>query len=305
MVPGGGPFADAVRAAQPAMGFDDDAAHDMALMAMAQYGRALTALTDGFVYTDTIDAVRGVLARGDIPVWSPWPMLRAHPDIPRSWDVTSDSLAVWLAGELDARRVVLIKHRTTPGEGLVDAAFPHFTARFGGTVRIAGPDDLAVADTLFGGSRRPGLTMVRQRTPRWAWAITGSGHFFTETLDMVRALGDVDLFVSRAAAEVVRMYKTGLNLPKGCQVFHDNTASAAPVAMFYHGVYHTVVVAPATSNTVAKCVVGISDTLVTNVFAQAGKCRVPADRLRLRQCARDGDRGTRRHGESLSAPDRS
>jgi flavoprotein len=35
-------------------------------------------------------------------------------------------------------------------------------------------------------------------------------------------------------------------------------------------------VAPATSSTVAKCVFGISDTLVTNVFAQAGKCRVPA-----------------------------
>ena len=33
--------------------------------------------------------------------------------------------------------------------------------------------------------------------------------------------------------------------------------------------------APATSNTVAKCVAGISDNLVTNVFAQAGKCRVP------------------------------
>jgi dihydromethanopterin reductase (acceptor) len=118
--------------------------------------------------------------------------------------------------------------------------------------------------------------MPRQRPPRWAWAITGSGHFFTETLEIVRSLGDVDLFVSRAAAEVVRMYKTDLNLPKGCQVYRDTTASAAPVAMFYHGVYHTVVVAPATSNTVAKCVVGISDTLVTNVFAQAGKCRVPA-----------------------------
>ena len=72
------------------------------------------------------------------------------------------------------------------------------------------------------------------------------------------------------------MYKTELNLPKGCQVYRDTTASAAPVAMFYHGVYHTVVMAPATSNTVAKCVVGISDTLVTNVFAHAGKCRVPA-----------------------------
>jgi flavoprotein len=34
--------------------------------------------------------------------------------------------------------------------------------------------------------------------------------------------------------------------------------------------------APATSNTVAKCVAGISDTLATNVFAQAGKCRIPS-----------------------------
>ena len=52
--------------------------------------------------------------------------------------------------------------------------------------------------------------------------------------------------------------------------------SAPPVGGFYYGTYHTLVVAPATSNTVAKCVLGISDTLVTNVFAQAGKCRVPA-----------------------------
>ena len=51
---------------------------------------------------------------------------------------------------------------------------------------------------------------------------------------------------------------------------------AAPVGAFYHGDYHTLVVAPATSNTVAKCVFGISDTLATNVYAQAGKCRIPS-----------------------------
>jgi dihydromethanopterin reductase (acceptor) len=117
--------------------------------------------------------------------------------------------------------------------------------------------------------------VARQRAPRWAWAVTGSGHFLTESLAILRSLEDVDLFLSRAAAEVLRMYRIELDLPKGCQVFRDTTASAAPVAAFYHGVYHTVVVAPATSNTVAKCVLGISDTLVTNVFAQAGKCRVP------------------------------
>jgi flavoprotein len=118
--------------------------------------------------------------------------------------------------------------------------------------------------------------MARQRTPRWAWGITGSGHFLTESLAILRSLEDVDLFLSRAAVEVLRMYKIEPDLPKGSQVFRDATASAAPVAGFYHGVYHTVVVAPATSNTVAKCVLGISDTLVTNVFAQAGKCRVPS-----------------------------
>ena len=117
--------------------------------------------------------------------------------------------------------------------------------------------------------------MAKVKTPRWGWALTGSGHFFKECLAMIGGLEDVDLFVSRAAAEVVHMYKQELKLPKMVRVFRDTAASAPPVGAFYYGVYHTLVVAPATSNTVAKCVFGISDTLVTNVFAQAGKCRVP------------------------------
>ena len=92
---------------------------------------------------------------------------------------------------------------------------------------------------------------------------------------MIDGLDHVDLFVSKAAAEVVRMYRQEKNLPKSARIIRDTTASAAPVGAFYYGAYHTLVVAPATSNTVAKFVVGISDTLVTNVFAQAGKCRVP------------------------------
>ena len=114
-------------------------------------------------------------------------------------------------------------------------------------------------------------------TPRLAWALTGSGHFFTECLELMARIPDMDLFVSRAGAEVVRMYKKDMaKLPASVRIFKDTTASAAPVGHFYHGVYHTLVVAPATSNTVAKCVAGISDTLATNVFAQAGKCRIPA-----------------------------
>jgi len=111
--------------------------------------------------------------------------------------------------------------------------------------------------------------------PRFGWALTGSGHFFKESLAIMRALPNLDVFVSKAAAEVIRMYKQEFELPESVRIFKDTTASAAPVGAFYYGVYHTLVLAPATSNTVAKCVAGISDNLATNVFAQAGKCRVP------------------------------
>ncbi|WP_018266897.1 flavoprotein [Methylosinus sp. LW4] len=118
--------------------------------------------------------------------------------------------------------------------------------------------------------------MKKVVTPRWGWALTGSGHFFTECLDIIRSLDHVDLFVSRAAAEVIRMYKHRLeDMPDHVRVFKDTTASSVPVGGFYHSYYHTLIVAPATSNTVAKFVYGISDNLATNVFAQAGKCRVP------------------------------
>jgi dihydromethanopterin reductase (acceptor) len=119
------------------------------------------------------------------------------------------------------------------------------------------------------------LALTKIAKPRWGWALTGSGHFFKESIELIRRLEDVDLFVSKAAAEVLRMYKQTLLLPKSTHVYRDTTASAAPVGRFYYGFYHTLVIAPATSNTVAKCVLGISDTLATNVFAQAGKCRVP------------------------------
>lgn len=61
----------------------------------------------------------------------------------------------------------------------------------------------------------------------------------------------------------------------GLRVLRDKTASAVPVGQLYEDVYHTVVIAPATSNTVAKCAFGISDTLPSNMFAQAGKLQLP------------------------------
>jgi len=152
VVPGGGPFADAVRHLQPVMGFDDAAAHDMGLLAMAQYGRALASLAEVFVLADTLDAIEAALESRRVPVWSPWPMLRDHPDVPASWDMTSDSLALWLAQTLRAERVVLIKPQapeagasseSLAARGLVDKAFPHFRERFAGMVEFAGREAVA------------------------------------------------------------------------------------------------------------------------------------------------------------------
>ena len=114
-------------------------------------------------------------------------------------------------------------------------------------------------------------------TPRLAWAITGSGHYIEECLNFVLTLDNVDLYLSQAAEEVIKMYGFNLNdIREKMPVYRDKAASSPPVGLFYSGYYHTFVMAPATSNTVAKCVLGIADSLVTNLFAQAGKCRVPS-----------------------------
>lgn len=118
---------------------------------------------------------------------------------------------------------------------------------------------------------------ARPEKPRLAWAVTGSGHYLKECLEIVRELDDIDLFYSRAGEEVVRMYGYDPKsfVPEG-RVYRDRAASSPPVGLFYRGDYHSLVVAPATSNTVAKMVLGLSDTLVTNIYAQAGKCRIPS-----------------------------
>lgn len=155
VVPGGGPFAETVRVAQPKMGFDDRAAHAMALLAMEQYGCALASLGAGWRLAASAAAIRDVLREGGVPVWSPTPMLREANDVPWSWDVTSDSLAAWLAGRIGAKRVLLVKQLEPPpgrlraadlvADGIIDPAFPRFLRASGAQAFIAGPAGHAAA----------------------------------------------------------------------------------------------------------------------------------------------------------------
>ncbi len=162
VVPGGGPFADAVREAQAATGFDDAAAHDMALMAMAQFGRALQGLDPRFRPAGSIAAIRRALRERAVPVWSPERMARAA-KLPATWDLTSDSLAAWLAGAIGARRLILVKHGRFPAEGVaigrlveegvVDPLFPRYVEGCALRASLAGPDDAPrLAEALRGGT---------------------------------------------------------------------------------------------------------------------------------------------------------
>lgn len=110
---------------------------------------------------------------------------------------------------------------------------------------------------------------------RLAWAITGSGHYLRESLAILQTLSAVDIYLSKAAAEIIKQYGFQEALEAtGHKVYQDKTASSVPVERFYEGDYHTLVIAPATSNSIAKMAYGFSDSLVTNLFAQAGKTQV-------------------------------
>lgn len=153
IVPGGGPFADAVRAAQPTMGFDDRAAHRMGLMAMNQFGCAVASLGRGYVLAESACAIARAVGARQVPVWCPVPMALEAEDLPASWDVTADSLAAWLAARLAAPRVVFVKQiapRTSSlnaliADGILDRFLPRLLGAGGFEAYIVGPGDHAAA----------------------------------------------------------------------------------------------------------------------------------------------------------------
>jgi len=95
VVPGGGPFAQAVRETG-AVGTE---AHWMAVSAMEQYGWYLS--RSGIPVTEE-------LAMPETPrILLPYSILRSRDPLPHSWDVTSDTIAAWCAHMLGVPLVLL------------------------------------------------------------------------------------------------------------------------------------------------------------------------------------------------------
>ncbi len=123
IVPGGGPFADAVRTMFRRIKIGDDAAHWMAVLGMDQYAHVLTSRLPGAVLVEQQAEVAAARQAGRLPVLAPYRWVRAADPLPHTWEITSDSIAAWIAGMLGARRIVLIKPAGGDPRKLVDPLF--------------------------------------------------------------------------------------------------------------------------------------------------------------------------------------
>jgi aspartokinase-like uncharacterized kinase len=136
IVPGGGGFADQVREHQAVWHFDDVAAHNMAVLAMAQHALLMQGVCRNLVIAASEEQIRRALRGGRVALWAPLGVLQQEANLLTSWDVTSDSLAAWLANRLNAERLMLVKScAIEPGQsvahyteqGVLDARFADFT----------------------------------------------------------------------------------------------------------------------------------------------------------------------------------
>ena len=149
VVPGGGPFADAVREAQPSFRYDDETAHRMALLAMHQMALAMIASEPRLVAAETLAEIERTARGRRIPIWMPERLADADKRIPRDWTITGDGLAARLAERL-CTPVVLVKSciadpslsaRALAKAGVVDRTFATIVNRAGLTWQIVGPGE--------------------------------------------------------------------------------------------------------------------------------------------------------------------
>jgi len=117
-----------------------------------------------------------------------------------------------------------------------------------------------------------------------AWGITGAGDLIKETLEVMKGLKEaykgsveIEVYLSKAGEQVLRFYRLGDELREGFDRVQVERDANTPfiTGRLQLGRFDFLLLAPATSNTVAKLAHGISDTMLTNAAIQALKAYVP------------------------------
>ncbi|MFX0188007.1 MAG: archaeoflavoprotein AfpA [Candidatus Hodarchaeota archaeon] len=114
------------------------------------------------------------------------------------------------------------------------------------------------------------------------WGITGTGYVLKESIDLMKSLQEnqdikITVIISKEGAVVVKIYKQWEYLNEviknvKVEITPNKPFIAGPLQL---GKYDLFLVCPVSANTVAKIVVGIADTLITNCVAQTIKGGIP------------------------------
>ncbi len=132
IVPGGGVFAEQVRSIQKQWKFDDRIAHQMALLSMQQMGLLFKSIESSFEMAGSLVEIQQASSNQLLSIWSPDIKQLDNDSVEANWNITSDSLAAWLATQLKATELILIKSANIPMEvdlqklqelGIIDPSF--------------------------------------------------------------------------------------------------------------------------------------------------------------------------------------
>jgi aspartokinase-like uncharacterized kinase len=108
VVPGGAEFADTVRQLDKRFALSKAASHRMAVLAMDQYGLLLADLMHDSVVVRDLNQIKGTIEQGKLPIFLPSNLIFKEDTLENSWDVTSDSIALYLAAQMGAERVLFV-----------------------------------------------------------------------------------------------------------------------------------------------------------------------------------------------------
>jgi archaeoflavoprotein AfpA len=128
------------------------------------------------------------------------------------------------------------------------------------------------------------LSEVKPKKLKVAWGITGAGDKIQEIIETMKDLKaqsegkmEIDVYISKAADIMLKFYRLDEEVktvfPKVWVEANSNSPFLA--GMMQSGKYAFLLILPASSNTVAKIVNSISDTLITNAALMSLKAFVP------------------------------
>ena len=108
LIPGGGEFADTVRVLYKRFSLSDSISHQMAILAMDQYGLLLSDLIKNSKATNQLGQVQNIFDLHQLPVFLPSNFMQKNDPLENSWNVTSDSIAVYIANQLSIKKILLV-----------------------------------------------------------------------------------------------------------------------------------------------------------------------------------------------------